>query len=56
MHIIEIHTNIAPAAKKFMINVLKLVEHTTMLMTKLALLIPSVLLLTLKDIFAKEGI
>lgn len=50
------HTNIAPVAKMFMKNVLKLVEHTTMLMTKLVLLMPSVLLLTLKNIFAKEGI
>lgn len=54
MHIIRIHTNLAPAAKKIMINVLKLVVHTTVLMTKLALLILSVLLFILKDIFAQE--
>lgn len=53
MHIIRIHTNIAPAAKKIMINVLILVEHTTMLITNLALHILSVLLFILKEIFAQ---
>lgn len=54
IHIARIHTNLAPATKKIMINVLKLVEHTTMLMTKLAFLILHVLLFILNEIFAQE--
>lgn len=51
MCIIRILTNLAHELKNIMIDVLKLLEHVTMLMTKLAILVMFVLLVTVKEFF-----